>query len=168
LAAVILSGGGGSGSGDGQETVTGDSPSAVLRAGRMAAESPNLTARLRGGSAARSPIPPDIGKRVGSQRIEQNKAISSPSANGVTVTAAASGEWSEFIPILPADVASLSGGSQAEGGQSVAVFRSLGSKSDPVLHVRFPAPWSIVAENRKISNWRRLLTLVRTSVMGDE
>ena len=105
---------------------------------------------------------------MGSQRIEQNKAISSPSADGVTVTAAASGEWSEFIPILAADVASLSGGGQAAGGQSVTVFRSLGSKTDPVLHVRFPAPWSVVVQNRAISNWRRLLTLVRTAILGDE
>ncbi|MBU0606601.1 MAG: hypothetical protein KKI08_01890, partial [Armatimonadetes bacterium] len=60
------------------------------------------------------------------------------------------------------------GGRQAAGGQSVTVFRSLGSKTDPVLHVRFPAPWSVVAENRRISNWRRLLALVRTAVMGDE
>jgi hypothetical protein len=105
---------------------------------------------------------------VESPRIEENKANSRLSADGVTVTAAASGEWSEFIPILPADVASLSGGRQAAGGQAVTVFRSLGSKTDPVLHVRFPAPWSVVAENRRISNWRRLLTLVRTAVLGDE
>ena len=135
----------------------------MLRASRSAGQSPSLTAAaslspndgLRGGSAARSPISPDIGKRVESPRIEENKAISHLSSDGVTVTASASGEWSEFIPILPADVASLSGGSQAAGGQSVTVFRSLGSKTDPVLHVRFPAPWSVVAENRRISNWRR-------------
>ena len=103
-----------------------------------------------------------------SPRIEQNKAISRPSSDGVTVTASASGDVSEFIPILSADVASLSGGRQAAGGQSVTVFRSLGSKTDPVLHVRFPAPWSVVVQNRTISNWRRLLTLVRTAVLGDE
>ena len=155
LAAAILSGGGGSGAADGQETETDGSRSAGQSPSLTDASSRNPIAGLRGGSAARSPISPDIGKRVGSQRIEQNKAISSPSADGVTVTAAASGEWSEFIPILPADVASLSGGGQAAGGQSVTVFRSLGSKTDPVLHVRFPAPWSVVAENRRISNWRR-------------
>ena len=155
LAAAILSGGGGSGAADGQETETDGSRSAGQSPSLTDASSRNPIAGLRGGSAARSPISPDIGKRVGSQRIEQNKAISSPSADGVTVTAAASGEWSEFIPILPADVASLSGGRQEAGGQSVTVFRSLGSKTDPVLHVRFPAPWSVVAENRRISNWRR-------------
>ena len=155
LAAAILSGGGGSGAADGQETETDGSRSAGQSPSLTDASSRNPIAGLRGGSAARSPISPDIGKRVGSQRIEQNKAISSPSADGVTVTAAASGEWSEFIPILPADVASLSGGGQEAGGQSVTVFRSLGSKTDPVLHVRFPAPWSVVAENRRISNWRR-------------
>ncbi|WP_052882087.1 hypothetical protein [Kiritimatiella glycovorans] len=178
LAAAILSGGGVSGSADGQETETDgsrsacQSPSLTDAPSRLARHSlgdgGNPIAGLRGGSAARSPISPDIGKRVESPRIEENKAISQPSAVGVTVAAAASGEWSEFIPILPADVASLSGGSQAAGGQSVTLFRSLGSKTDPVLHVRFPAPWSVVAENRRIPNWRRLLPLVRTSVLGDE
>jgi len=108
---------------------------------------------------------------VESPRIEENKAISSPSADGVTVTASASDEWSEFIPILPADVEAMLGQparrSLGEDG-SVTLFRSLGSKTDPVLHVRFPAPWSVVTENRRISNWRRLLALVRTAVMGDE
>ena len=110
------------------------------------------------------------------------RAFVKRSADGVTVTASASGEWSEFIPILPADVEAMLGQparrSLGEVG-SVTVFRSLGSKTDcgspeprskaaPVLHVRFPAPWSVVAENRRISNWRRLLTLVRTAVLGDE
>ena len=52
-----------------------------------------------------------------------------------------------FVPILPADVSPVAA--------SRPVFKSLGSKSDPVLHVRFPAPWSVVAKNRKIRNWRR-------------
>jgi len=115
---------------------------------------------------------------------------------GVTVTASASADVAEFVPILPADVAA--------GGQSVTLFRSLGSKTDcappkpsakahPVLHVRFPAPWSVVAEFHRNSpstgsghsprpdlasheqardsgrvEWRRLLALVRISVLGDE
>jgi AbrB family looped-hinge helix DNA binding protein len=54
---------------------------------------------------------------------------------------------SPFIPILSADVSAV-----ASSGE---VFRSRGSKTDPVLHVRFPRPWSVVAENRSISNWRR-------------
>jgi site-specific DNA recombinase len=175
LAAAILSGGGVSGSADGQETETDGSRSACQSPSLTDAPSRNPIAGLRGGSAARFRLRSEaparqapIEERVESPRIEENKAISQPSAVGVTVAAAASGDVSEFIPILPADVASLSGGSQAAGGQSVAVFRSLGSKTDPVLHVRFPAPWSVVAENRRISNWRRLLPLVRTSVMGDE
>jgi hypothetical protein len=183
LAAAILSGGGVSGSADGQATETGDIQSAAQSPSLTAAAALSPTDGLRGGSAARSPISADTGKRVESPRIEENKAISRPSTDGVTVTAAESGDWSEFIPILPADVASLSGGSQAAGGQAVTVFRSLGSKTDPVLHVRFPAPWSVVVRNHKESppslgssgaatredaGWRRLLALVRTSVLGDE
>ena len=158
LAAAILSGGGGSGSADGQETETDGSRSAGQSLSLTDAPSRNPIAGLRGGSAARSPNCSDTGKRVESPRIEENKAISSPSADGVTVTASASDEWSEFIPILPADVEAMLGQparrSLGEDG-SVTLFRSLGSKTDPVLHVRFPAPWSVVTENRRISNWRR-------------
>ena len=42
-------------------------------------------------------------------------------------------------------------GSPSSRLPSPLVFRSLGSKTDPVLHVRFPRPWSVVAENREIS-----------------
>jgi len=70
----------------------------------------------------------------------------------------------EFFPILPADVSA---------GDSA--FRFLGSKTDPILHVSYPSPWNVVAdfaaasgENRRNQNWRRLLALVRTSVLGDE
>jgi len=196
LAAGILSGGGVAIGDDGQETKTGDSRNAGQCPSLTDANLPDDNAGLRGGSAARfrlrqdsparhAPISPDIGGRIESPRIEKTKGISSPSADGVTITAAASGDWaasrrlgegwSEFIPILPADVASLSGCGQSAGGQSVTLFRSLGSKTDPVLHVQYPSPWNLVAdfaaksgENRKNQNWRRLLTLVRTSVMGDE
>jgi hypothetical protein len=168
LAAAILSGGGGSGSADGRETEKDGSRSAGQSPSLTDAPSRNPIAGLRGGSAARSPHCPEVGGQSEREKKAENKAVSGRSAVGVTVAAAASGDVSEFIPILPADVASLSGGRQAAGGQSVTVVRSLGSKTDPVLHVRFPAPWSVVAENRRISNWRRLLTLVRTSVLGDE
>jgi hypothetical protein len=168
LAAAILSGGGVSGSADGQETETDGSRSAGQSPSLTDAPSRNPIAGLRGGSAARSPHCPEVGGQSEREKKAENKAVSVRSASGVTVTAAASGEWSEFVPILPADVASLSGGRQAAGGQAVALFRSLGSKTDPVLHVRFPAPWSVVVQNRAMSNWRRLLALVRTSVLGDE
>ena len=168
LAAGILSGGGGSMAADGQETETDGSRSAGQSPSLTDASSRNPIAGLRGGSAARSPLCPDVGGQSEREKKAENKAVSGRSAVGVTVAAAASGDVSEFIPILPADVASLSGGGQAAGGQSVTVFRSLGSKTDPVLHVRFPAPWSVVVQNRAISNWRRLLALVRTAVLGDE
>lgn len=54
---------------------------------------------------------------------------------------------SAFIPILPADVSAV-----ASSGE---VFRSLGSKTHPVLHVRFPNLRRVVAENPKIQNWRK-------------
>ncbi|MDA1258309.1 MAG: hypothetical protein O3C10_10795 [Chloroflexi bacterium] len=69
---------------------------------------------------------------------------------------------SEFFPILPADVSA---------GDSA--FRFLGSKTDPILHVSYPSPWNVVAdfaansgENRRNQNWRCLLALVGTAILG--
>ncbi len=69
---------------------------------------------------------------------------------------------SEFFPILPADVSA---------GDSA--FRFLGSKTDPILHVSYPSPWNVVAdfaarrgENRANQNWRSLLALVETCILG--
>ena len=119
LAAAILSGGGGSGSAAGQETETDGSRSAGQSPSLTAAAALSPTDGLRGGSAARSPVCPEVGGQSEREKKAENKAVSGRSADGVTVAASASGEWSAFIPILPADVASLSGGRQAAGGQSV-------------------------------------------------
>jgi hypothetical protein len=100
-----------------------------------------------GGSAARSAC---------SSRPHKSAEIAPFSA----VSADSSVSWSAFLPILSADVSAV-----ASSGE---VFRSLGSKTDPVLHVRFPNPWRVVAENREIAKWRCLLMLVRTAVLGDE
>ena len=83
----------------------------------------------RGGSAARSAFQT-------SENPEQSGSFST-----------VEGTESAFIPILSADVSAVA--------MSGKVFRSLGSKTDPVLHVRFPNPWRVVAENPKIQNWRR-------------
>jgi hypothetical protein len=87
-----------------------------------------------GGSAARSAC---------SSRPHKSAEIAPFSA----VSADSSVSWSAFLPILSADVSAV-----ASSGE---VFRSLGSKTDPVLHVRFPNPWRVVAENREIAKWRR-------------
>jgi len=79
---------------------------------------------------------------------------------------AVAAQWPEsssgFFPILPADVSA---------GDSA--FRFLGSKTDPILHVSYPSPWNVVAdfaaasgENRENRNWRCLLTLVGTAILG--
>ena len=52
-----------------------------------------------------------------------------------------------FIPILPQDVAAYF--------PPQKIFRALGSKTDPVLHIQFGGPWAFVAQNRRIKNWRR-------------
>ena len=133
------------------ETVTAH----AVRVGEKSQEPDGASVRsmdgLRGGSAARSSLSPEIQKRVGSQKIQENKASSRrPRAS----RGRASDGRSEFIPILPADVSA--------GDESNSAFRFLGSKTDPILHVSYPSPWNLIAdfgakssENRKNSNWRR-------------
>ena len=52
-----------------------------------------------------------------------------------------------FVPILPPDVAASI--------PAAKIFRSLGSKTDPILHVQFTRLWGIVAQNRRSRKWRR-------------
>jgi len=102
--------------------------------------------------------PPSFGPRGGSAARSACHKSNTPNNSGDFAKSDES--LSGFIPILPADVSAV-----APVGE---VFQSLGSKSDPVLHVHFPRPWSVVAQNPKIRKWRCLLNLVRTSVMGEE
>ena len=102
---------------------------AASRSESASCDSSGVTVGPRGGSAARSAFQT-------SEDPQQSGFFSTVEENE-----------SPFIPILPADVSAV-----ASAGE---VFRSLGSKTDPVLHVRFPRPWSVVAENRESSNWRR-------------
>ncbi len=106
-----------------------DAACAASRSESVSGDSSPASRGPRGGSAARSAFQT-------SETPQQIGAFvaSRPAPSG-------------FFPILPADVSAV-----ASSGE---VFRSLGSKTDPVLHVRFPAPWSVVAENRKNQNWRR-------------
>ena len=115
---------------------------AASRSESASCDSSGVTVGPRGGSAARSAFQT-------SENPQQSGFFSTVEENE-----------SPFIPILPADVSAV-----ASSGE---VFRSLGSKTDPVLHVRFPRPWSVVAENRSISNWRCLLNLVKNTVLGHE
>jgi len=115
----------------------------------------------RGGSAARSALSPEIQKLVGSQKTQENKAISRRAASSA---GRSSENHLEYIPILPADI------SVSDGADSA--FQFLGSKTDPILHISYPSPWNIVAdfaaksgENLKNSNWRCLLTLVGTAIL---
>ena len=80
----------------------------------------------RGGSAARSACP-------------------NPPQNG-SFSCVADPE-APFLPILPQEVAAYF--------PPQKIFRALGSKTDPVLHIQFVGPWAFVAQNRRIKNWRR-------------
>ena len=127
------------------ETVTAH----AVRVGEKSQEPDGASVRSmdgsRGGPAARSPrrqdfggqaaLSPEIGKRVGSQKSQQNKVISGRAASAA---GRSSQGRSAFIPILPADISAGHGPDSA--------FRFLGSKTDPILHVSFPSPWNLVAD----------------------
>jgi len=70
---------------------------------------------------------------------------------------------SGFIPILP--------DSEVAAAFGVKPFRSLGSRTDPILHVQYPMPWAIFAHaDRKsgdLPNWRRTWSLVLTHLDPD-
>ena len=93
----------------------------------------------RGGSAARSACP-------------------NPPQNG-SFSFVADPE-APFLPILPQEVAAYF--------PPQKIFRALGSKTDPVLHIQFVGPWAFVAQNRRIKNWRSYLDRVQTAVLGEK
>ena len=126
---------------------------AASRSESASCDSSGVTVGPRGGSAARFRLRPEASAGQAAFQTSEN-----PQQYGFFSTVEEN--ESPFIPILPADVSAV-----ASSGE---VFRSLGSKTDPVLHVRFPRPWSVVAENRSISNWRCLLNLVKTAVLDNE
>ena len=70
---------------------------------------------------------------------------------------------SGFIPIFP--------DSEVAAAFGVKPFRSLGSRTDPILHVQYPMPWAIFAHaDRKsgdFSNWRASLMYGRTIYDAD-
>ncbi len=117
-----------------------DAAQAASRSESVSGDSSPASRGPRGGSAARFRLRPEASAGQAAFQTSEN-----PQQIGAFV--ASRPAPSGFFPILPADVSAV-----ASSGE---VFRSLGSRTDPVLHVRFPAPWSVVAENRHIAKWRR-------------
>ena len=93
----------------------------------------------RGGSAARSACP-------------------NPPKNGPFSTVA--DPDAPFVPILPQDVAAYI--------PAAKIFRSLGSKTDPILHIQFTRLWGIVARNRGAKKWRPVWKDIRNAAMGPQ
>jgi hypothetical protein len=123
----------------------------------------------RGGSAARFRLRREASARQAVMSNRQNhpengtfSGVAGQSPESQPARRSLREVGSEFFPILPADVSA---------GDSA--FRFLGSKTDPILHVSFPSPWNVVAdfaarrgENRRNQNWRCLLALVGTAILG--
>jgi len=67
----------------------------------------------------------------------------------------------------------MSGGLDSEVAAAFGVnpFRSLGSRTDPILHVQYPMPWAIFAHAERksgdFSNWRASLKYGRTIYDAD-
>jgi len=96
----------------------------------------------RGGSAARSACPnPENPAQNGSFSF-----VADPEA--------------PFIPILPQDVAAYL--------PPQKIFRSQGTKTDPVLHVQYPPEWADVLENQATRKWRCLLRISQNRLVRDE
>ena len=150
------------------ETVTAH----AVRVGEKSQEPDGASVRSmdgsRGGPAARSPRRQDFGGQAvmsNHQNHAENgtfSAVARQSPESQPARRSLGEVGSEFFPILPADVSA---------GDSA--FRFLGSKTDPILHVSYPSPWNVVAdfaakrgENRRNQNWRCLLTLVGTAILG--
>ena len=96
----------------------------------------------RGGSAARSACPnPE-----------------NPPQNGPFSTVA--DPEAPFVPILPPDVAAYT--------PAAKIFRSLGSKTDPILHIQFTRLWGIVAQNRGKNKWRPVWKDIRNAALGPQ
>jgi len=93
----------------------------------------------RGGSAARSACP-------------------NPPQNGPFSSVA--DPEAPFVPILPQDVAAYI--------PAAKIFRSLGSKTDPILHIQFTRLWGIVALNRGKNKWRPVWKDIRSAALGPQ
>ncbi len=64
------------------------------------------------------------------------------------------------MPILPQDVAAYI--------PAAKIFRSLGSKTDPILHIQFTRLWGIVALNRGKNKWRPVWKDIRSAALGPQ
>ena len=62
-----------------------------------------------------------------------------------------------FVPILPQEVAAYI--------PAANIFRSLGSKTDPILHIQFTRLWGIVARNRGAKKWRCVWHQIRSTAI---
>jgi len=65
-----------------------------------------------------------------------------------------------FIPILPQDFSAVA--------PAAKIFRSQGSKSDPVLHIQYPPEWAEVAKYQGTRKWRCLLRISQKRLVVDE
>ena len=63
-----------------------------------------------------------------------------------------------FVPILPQEVVAYI--------PAEKIFRSLGSKTDPILHIQFTRLWEIVALNRLKKKWRPVWKAIRNAALG--
>ena len=124
--------------------------------GAMQAAKPPASCGSQGGSGVRPPPIPV--PRGGSAARSACPNPENPPQNGPFSFVA--DPEAPFLPILPQELSAVA--------PAAKIFRSQGSKSDPVLHIQYPPPWGDVVENGGIRKWRCLLRIARKRLVGDE
>ena len=65
-----------------------------------------------------------------------------------------------FLPILPQELSAVA--------PAAKIFRSQGSKSDPVLHIQYPPEWAEVAKYQGTRKWRPVWKDIRNAALGPQ
>ena len=108
----------------------------------QAAPPPNGYGSQGGSEGLPPPIPMPRGGSAARSACKNHK---NPSQNGSFSFVA--DPKAPFVPILPQDLKAVA--------PAEKFFRSLGSKTDPVLHIQYPPEWADVLKNPKPKDWRR-------------
>ena len=121
----------------------------------QAAPPPNGYGSQGGSEGLPPPIPMPRGGSAARSACKNHK---NPSQNGSFSFVA--DPKAPFVPILPQDLKAVA--------PAEKFFRSLGSKTDPVLHIQYPPEWADVLKNPKPKDWRCLLRLARKRLVVAE
>ena len=121
----------------------------------QAAPPPNGYGSQGGSEGLPPPIPMPRGGSAARSACKNHK---NPSQNGSFSFVA--DPKAPFVPILPQDLKAVA--------PAEKFFRSLGSKTDPVLHIQYPPEWADVLKNPKPKDWRPVWKDIRNASLGPQ